>query len=153
MNKIYKLKDGIDIKDCLILEEYGFDIEPISELITIAVPQPFDGSAVDFLLTKIYANPQWKKEFYDKNRKMFKQEYDLKFDKAGHIVITDKFKEILTTWFLIIELDNGWVGFTHCDKRNQMVYYGKKVLDDYCPREIFHLLDLGLIEEAEVEEE
>lgn len=153
MSKIYKLKEGKDLSDCVALEDYGFEINPIAEVVTKVVNQPLDGEAVNFLLKELYNNPGWKEKFYKPNKKMFIKEYNLKYNKKGEIIYNDEIKEFLTTWFCIIDLEDGWVGFTHCDKRNKMIYYGAKIIEKYCPKELFNLLASGLVEEAEVEEE
>jgi len=151
MSKIYKVKEGKTIKDFLPLEDNGFEVNAINEMVLKQVNQSLYGEAVNFLLKNIYNNPEWKKKFYDKNKKMFLKEYKLKY-KNGEIVMNESFEKLLTTWFLIIEMEDGWVGFTHCDKRNRMVYYGSKVIEKYCPSELFMLLSNGLIEEVEITE-
>ena len=153
MGVIYKLKNGVTAADFEELADYGYNVAFNSDIILKFVKQPLDGEATQFLLKNYYENPEWKKKFYQENKKAFKKDYDLKYNKDGTLKITPTMKELLTTWIIQIELEDGWVGFTHSDQYNKNVYYGKKVLDKYCYQDIFLLLSKGIIEEYEVSEE
>ena len=151
--EIYRLKPNISAQDFEELEEYGYKTEILQDAVIKFVKQPIDGEAVKFLLTNFYENENWKQKFYLPNKKHFKKQYDLKYRKDGTMVMTPTMEELLTTWVLQIEFEDGWVGFTNVDSGNKMVYYGKGVLDKYCSGEIFTLLSKNLIEVAEIEEE
>lgn len=147
---IYKIKENVHAKDFLELEN-GFCVSKDGKELIKIVHQPLGGKAANFLLTTLYNNEGWKNAHYCKNKRFFKKYYDLKYDKSGNIIITERMKEILETWYLYINFEDGWVGFKSSDELISMVYYGKKILDDYCPREIFTLLSHNLIQQVNVD--
>lgn len=153
MGVIYKLKNGVTADDFESLMDYGYNVSMNSDIIIKMIEQPLDGEATEFLLKTYYQNPEWKSTFYEEHKKIFKKNYDLRYNKDGTIKMTPTMEQLLKTWILQIELEDGWVGFTHSDMFNKTVYYGKKVIDKYCHQDVFLLLSKGIIEEYEVPEE
>lgn len=148
---IYKVKEGTDLNE---FAKNGYDIIPSSKYTIVkAVELPFDCDLVQSKLNGIYANPEWKKQFYDKNKKLFRNTLRLKYHKNGEIILTKAFKQMLTTWIIEIDFgDDGWVGCTTVDANDHNVYYVKDMLDKHFKEEINKLKELNLIEEIEIEQ-
>lgn len=151
MEKVYKLKDEITIED---LESKGYMGVPGDYgVFAKIIKQPLNGELAKTMVEGIYSNPSWIKEFYDKNKKQFKEILGLKYNKQGNIVMTKKFKSLVTDW--LIETDicgDKWIGFRSSDPFDSRVFYNVLVLDKYCKEEINKLKELNYIEEIEVEE-
>lgn len=154
MGKVYKIKDDTDINE---FGKMGYDIiacqDGTYELIKV-IHQPIDGDLVKQYLDNYYNNPKWIEEIYKKNKKVVSKRLGLKYDKeSGKAIISKTFYDILTAWRIQINpKEDGWIGFASMDPFDRKVYYGKGVLDKYCPAEIDILKNKELIEVIEVEE-
>ena len=141
---VYKLKDNIDLKS---LEELGFVFFKDNLTIIKPIKMSLDSGPVTYLLNSYYDNKDWKEKFYKKEKKALKKELGLEYDKEGQIIMSEKFIEMLTTWFIQIDTSDGsWIGVTSGDKFDSYVFYNTKTLDQYL------LLFNNLIEEFVVEE-
>lgn len=149
MNSVYKLKENYNEDSLLGL---GFTKLPGTNVFAKIVEQEMDSEPVKALLTNYYNNPVWIEKFYNQNKKLFKKELDLKYNKKGEIIMTEKFKKIISSWVVQINSDDeGWVGFTPYDKNDRHVFYNKDILYKFCNKTIMDLFLLELIEEIEVE--
>ena len=151
MANVYKVKENIDLNE---FAKLGYDVTPGEHLILFKfIPQNIDGEAVRFLMDTYYNNKQWKKHFYDKNRKEFIKKMNLRYDKkTGEIIMNDTFEMVLTNWRIEIDTDeDGWVGFKPLDPFNTNIYYGCGILDKFCGEEIKILLEKELIDKIEVD--
>lgn len=115
------------------------------------IEQPLGSGPVQYLLNNFYENKNWRKLFYNKNKKEMKEKLKLFYDKKGKIIYNDDFVEMLTTWFIEID-ETKWIGLTSADQFDTNVFYNKKILDTYCQKEIEKLKEHDLIEEFIVEE-
>ena len=160
---IYRLKDGIDLNGLAGLD---YTLIPGTEVISgdgeermliggvfvKIAPQELEGEVVQGSLNGIYNNPKWKEAMYSKNPAKFFKVLGLKYNKKGQAVLTRKFKDVITSWRIQIDTEDGWVGFTSADKFDQNIFYGKTLLDKYCEKQINELKEKGLIEEYELSE-
>ena len=133
MSTVYKIKENVDLNE---FANIGYDVNPgLTHLVIFKfIPQHIDSRPVRFLLETYYENKQWKKNFYDKNRKEFIKTLGLKYDKkTGEIIMNETFELVLSNWRIEIDVDeDGWVGFAPFDPYNANVFFGSKILDDFC---------------------
>jgi hypothetical protein len=151
METIYKLVEDVDLNE---FAKRGYDLLPNTLTMVKIIEQPEDGEAVKYLLYKYYTNKDWIEQIYNKNKKEIKDTIGLRYYENGDIRYTKKLRTILTNWRIEIDAaDGGWLGFASLDPFDRLVYYGKGILDKYCKQEVDELLELGLIEEVEVNNE
>ena len=152
-NKIYRLKEDIDLNK---LAELDWEVTQCNGglvFLKFAV-QPLDGHLTKELLNAYYNNPNWIKNFYQKNKKYYTEKLDLRYDKKGNIKKSKHFEKTLTHWIIEIEhYDLGWLCISPYDECNKNAFYGKDILDKYCAEEIEKLKEFDLIEEIEVGDE
>ena len=150
MATVYKIKENVDLSK---LEELGYVLFEDTFTAIKVCKQPLDSGPVQYLFNSYYKNKKWQKIIYKKDKKTFKKELNLQYDKENEPIMNEKFVEMLTTWFIQIDKsEDKWVGLTSGDKFDSNVFYGKKVLDSYCKNEIELLKQNDLIEELTIEE-
>lgn len=151
MEVIYKLVEDCDLNKFAVR---GYDLLPNTVTLVKIIEQPEKGEAVQYLLHKYYTNKDWIEQIYNKNKKEIKDTIGLRYYENGEIRYTKKLKTVLTNWRIEIDVtDGGWLGFASLDPFDRLVYYGKGILDKYCNEEIQALLNEGLIEEVEIDNE
>lgn len=150
MEKIYKLKENVDLNE---LAKLQYDIIPQTAFILIKFRQlPLDCELIQAKIKTLYSNPEWKAKFYDSHKKHFVETLGLRFHKDGTIRYTARFKNTVTAWRVQIDTsDDGWVGVTSADPDDTTIYYNKGLLEKFFGEEIKELLDNNLIEEIEVD--
>ncbi len=149
MDIVYKLVEDVDLNE---FAKRGYDLIPQTFTLVKIIKQPDDGEAVKYLLYRYYTNKDWIDQIYNKNKKEIQNTIGLRYYANGDIRYTKKLKTILTDWRIEIDVnDGGWLGFASLDPFDRLVYYGKGILDKYCNDEVKELLELGLIEEIEVD--
>jgi hypothetical protein len=150
MAKVYSLKESFTFEE---FEELGYTVFPKENKIIKICEQPLNGEAVKSIMKQYYTNPEWKEKFYSNNMVYYAEELGLTYTKSGKPRMTKKFKEVLKSWLIQIDLnDDFWVGFTSYDWCDTCVFYGCSVLDKFCAEEIELLKEHNLIEEIEVSE-
>lgn len=149
---IYRLKEDIDFNK---LAEIGWDVVPNNANLTFfkIIPQPIGGDLYQYLWTRIYNNPDWKKQIYDNHKKDIIEAIGLKYNKNGIIKMNSKLETMLVSWRLEVEeAEDLWLGLKSADPFDRNYFYSKKLIDKYCSEEVAKLKELDLIEEIEVEE-
>lgn len=150
MEKIYKLKETVTMED--LKKRRYVEVPGDTGVIAKIIKQPLNGDLAKTMTEGLYGNPKWVKQFYDQNKKQFKEILGLKYDKSGNIVMTKKFKSIITDWLVEADfLEDRWLGFRSADPFDSRIFYNVSVLNKYCEQEIKELKEAELIEEIEVE--
>lgn len=147
MAKVYALKENIDFKELEALEYTYF---PEQDTVAKIIVQPLDGKAVESIMNNYYCNPEWIEKIYNDNSDVIFKRIGLKYTKNGKPKMTKRFKNTLQSWFIQIESDDRWLGFTSYDNMDSHVFYACSVLDEFCAEEIENLKYFDFIEEKEV---
>lgn len=149
-DKVYKIKDEVDNN---VFGEIGYEMIPTADYTIVKVYElGIDHDLPQYKIKQFYGNPEWRDKIYKPNRKVFRERFDLRYDKGGNLKLTPKFTEMITNWQVLIELKGDrWVGFSSLDMSDTSIYYNKELLDKYFPEEIALLKERDLIEEVEVE--
>lgn len=141
MDKIYKYTGNGEQ-----LEKFGFITENNKFYVKEVV---FDlEEDISKSMLKFYNDPKWKKEIYNKNKKVIYDTIGLKYDRKGNIIMSEKLKLILTTWLLEIDLEDGFIGFTSGDPFDRDVFYNCRNLNQYCSKELEEMKDFIQIVEV-----
>lgn len=155
MNKVYRVVSDEAYNE-LGRAEYGYLLIPNSIIAFKIIEQDLDSEPVKSILQKFYENPVWQEKIYKKNKKHLYESIGLKYSK-GKPVMTKKFTTMLKSWRIEIDPDDEQLpyalSFRCLDYHDQTTYYGKNILDKYCPDEIKLLLERGIIEEVDVDDE
>ena len=150
INKIYKLKK------CDLNKVYTiFDFDPTTQKVFAVVKVRYADDLVKWLLKNFYENENWIKEVYNLNKKFFINELGLNYDKEGKIKARKRFKDIVTTWIVEGEVQEGGdrgISLRPLDVLTNFAFYNTKILDKYCGEIIQKLKEENLIIEEEIKE-
>ena len=152
MSIMYKLKNDDLFNE---LGKNGYDLIPGTIIAFKIIEQDLDSDPVKYLLNRYYENPKWHEKIYVPNAKELVKTIGLKY-KDGKPIMSKKFTQMLKSWRIEIDPNDeeypNFLCFRSMDFHETLAYYGKQVLDKYCPDEIKTLLEKGLIEEVDVNE-
>ena len=149
MAKVYALKKNIDFKE---LEALGYTYFSEQDTVAKLVTQPLNGKAVESIMNNYYCNYEWIEKIYNEHQDIFIKKLGLKYNKNKKPRMTKRFKEVLESWFIQIESDDRWLGFTSYDNMDPHVFYACSVLDEFCAEEIENLKYFDFIEELEIKD-
>ena len=150
MTTIYKAKLNDEIFNKLVCDMGYYALSPHIFKDFVVDYESNAAQSVKWMLN----DKKWQESFLkDKKVVKYLKGLGVVFRK-GQVVENNDFKKFATDWRIEIDTsEDSWISITCNQELYPFHYYKKDLINEYCLKEIEELLELGAIEEIEVEDD